>query len=97
MRTAREMPPTKPASDEFEDRMAWALVAIENNYRRETSGWGSRFEGERLEVVQARHLIAQTRAAVAAEIRAQVPLWAEVVDRPAAYERAARIAEGSWP
>ncbi len=53
----REMPPAKPALTPLEDEIAWMLVRIENNYRAEGTGWGSRFEGERLEVVQARAVI----------------------------------------
>lgn len=37
------------------------LVRIERNYERETSGPGSRFEGKRLEVVQAEAVIRRVR------------------------------------
>lgn len=52
-----KMPPTKPARDPREEEIASLLVAIEINYNREGTGYGSRFEGERLEVVQARAVI----------------------------------------
>jgi len=55
------MPPTRPARDPFEDEIAWMLVRIDQNYRSEGSGWGSRFEGERMEVVQARAVIRAVR------------------------------------
>lgn len=58
---AREMPPTKPAENALEEEVARLLVAIESNYYREGSGHGSRFEGERLEVVQARAVIRRVR------------------------------------
>lgn len=58
---ARTMPPTKPPADPLEAEIAAGLVGIENNYLRETSGYGSRFEGERLEVVQARWAIRRVR------------------------------------
>lgn len=51
------MPPTRPPSDPVEEYVASMLVSIERNYCREGTGWGSRFEGERLEVVQARAVI----------------------------------------
>ena len=37
------------------------LIAIEANYERETSGPGSRFEGQRLEIVQARAVLRRIR------------------------------------
>jgi hypothetical protein len=55
--TVEPMPPTRPPRNELERQIADMLVAIEVNYRREGSGRGSRFEGERLEVVQARAVI----------------------------------------
>ena len=55
------MPPTKPAADPFEDEIALMLVRIEHNYRNGGTNWGSRFEGERLEVVQARAVIRAVR------------------------------------
>lgn len=57
----REMPPTKPARDPLEDEIASLLVGIEINYHREGTGHGTRFEGERLEVVQARAVIRRVR------------------------------------
>lgn len=59
--TVGEMPPTKPARDPFEDEIANMLLAIDANYHREGTGYGSRFEGERLEVVQARAVIRRVR------------------------------------
>ncbi len=41
--------------------VADALWRIEGNYHREGAGAGSRFEGERLEVVQARFVIRTLR------------------------------------
>jgi hypothetical protein len=61
MVTIRPMPPTRAPRDDLEGEIANMLVAIEANYRREGSGWGSRFEGERLEVVQARAIIRRLR------------------------------------
>jgi hypothetical protein len=50
------------ASDEvLIAELADMLVRIEANYERETSGPGSRFEGQRLEVVQARSLLKTIR------------------------------------
>jgi len=43
--------------DELIEELAGMLVRIERNYERETSGPGSRFEGQRLEVVQARSVL----------------------------------------
>lgn len=59
--TTHKMPPTKPAADPLEDEIAWMLVKIEENYLSEGTNWGSRFEGERLEVVQARAVIRAVR------------------------------------
>jgi len=39
------------------------LISIERNYYREGSGYGSRFEGQRLEVAQARAVIRRVREA----------------------------------
>ncbi len=64
-----EMPPTRRPRDELEGELAQMLVAIERNYWREGSGWGSRFEGERLEVVQARAVIRRVRELAAREHR----------------------------
>lgn len=58
---AREMPPTKPPGNPLEAEIADMLVRIEINYCREGTGYGSRFEGERLEVVQARAAIRHVR------------------------------------
>jgi hypothetical protein len=55
------MPPTKPPANDLEAEIAHMLVAIETNYYREGTGHGSRFEGERLEVVQARAVIQRVR------------------------------------
>jgi hypothetical protein len=63
MTTIGAMPPTKPARDPLEEEIASTLVQIENNYHREGTGYGSRFEGERLEVVQARAVIRRVREA----------------------------------
>jgi hypothetical protein len=57
MTTVSPMPPTRPPRNELERQIADMLVAIEANYHREGTGRGSRFEGERLEVVQARAVI----------------------------------------
>jgi len=43
--------------DELIEELAGMLVRIERNYERETSGPRSRFEGQRLEVVQARAVL----------------------------------------
>lgn len=63
MTTIGQMPPTEPARDPLEEEIASLLVAIETNYHREGTGHGSRFEGERLEVVQARAVIRRVRDA----------------------------------
>lgn len=55
------MPPTKPPANPLEEEIAHMLWAIETNYHREGTGYGSRFEGERLEVVQARAVIRRIR------------------------------------
>jgi hypothetical protein len=47
--------------DELIEEIAGMLVRIERNYERETSGPGSRFEGKRLEVVQAEAVIRRVR------------------------------------
>lgn len=47
--------------DELAEEIAGMLVRIEANYERETSGPGSRFEGQRLEIVQARAVIRRIR------------------------------------
>lgn len=49
------------SDDELTEEIAQMLVAIEANYERETSAPGSRFEGQRLEVVQARAVIRRVR------------------------------------
>lgn len=61
MTTVGPMPPTKPPQSPLEEEIANMLIAIDGNYRREGSGYGSRFEGERLEVVQARAVIRRVR------------------------------------
>lgn len=49
------------SDDELTEEIAQMLVRIEANYQRETSGPGSRFEGQRLEVAQARAVIRRVR------------------------------------
>jgi hypothetical protein len=49
------------SADELTEEIAGMLVRIERNYLRETSGPGSRFEGQRLEIVQARAVIRRVR------------------------------------
>lgn len=49
------------SDEELAEEIAQMLVRIEANYQRETSGPGSRFEGQRLEVVQARAVIRRVR------------------------------------
>lgn len=49
------------SDDELTEEIAQMLVRIERNYERETSGPGSRFEGKRLEVVQALAVIRRVR------------------------------------
>lgn len=65
---ARAMPPTKPPANPLEAEIAEGLVAIEANYHREGTGHGSRFQGERIEVVQARWAISRVREADPAPI-----------------------------
>lgn len=48
--------PLQPAT-ELEERIAAMLYHIQCNYEREGTGVGSRFQGERLEIVQARAVI----------------------------------------
>ncbi len=55
--------------DELIEELAGMLVRIEANYARETSGPGSRFEGQRLEVVQARAVLRRIREITAREMR----------------------------
>ena len=56
--------PNKPRPDDPLIRaVADTLRRIENNYGREGSGPGSRFEGELLEDVQARAVVAMVRVA----------------------------------
>jgi hypothetical protein len=55
--------PNKPRpSDPLIRTVADTLRRIENNYVREGSGPGSRFEGELLEDVQARTVVAMVRS-----------------------------------
>jgi hypothetical protein len=49
--------PSASPADDFTEEIAAMLVAIERNYEREGSGPGSRFEGQRLEIIQARAVI----------------------------------------
>ena len=51
--TAERVKALETAKDALIEELSWMLVRIENNWTRETSGPGSRFEGRRLEVVQA--------------------------------------------
>lgn len=51
----------RPDDDPLLAELADALWRIAGNYAREGSGPGSRFEGERLEVAQARFLIRRVR------------------------------------
>ena len=51
------------SDDDLVEELAGMLVRIEANYERETSGPGSRFEGQRLEVVQARAVLRRVREA----------------------------------
>lgn len=62
--------------EERAENVAQILVSIEANYLRETSGPGSRFEGQRLEMVQARRVIREVLFEVARGIDAgpDVPL-----------------------
>lgn len=53
--------PTKEPRDALEAEIADTLYRIQVNYEREGTGPGSRFEGERLEVVQARWVIRRLR------------------------------------
>lgn len=53
---------TKQPRTELEAEIAHTLYAIQCNYEREGTGPGSRFEGEKLEVVQARWVIQRLRA-----------------------------------
>lgn len=53
------------SDDDLIEELAGMLVSIEANYQRETSGPGSRFEGQRLEVVQARAVLRRVREAAA--------------------------------
>jgi hypothetical protein len=55
--TMAEGPVTAEPVDPLVEEIADALVAIERNYQREGSGPGSRFEGKRLEVVQAEFVV----------------------------------------
>ena len=55
------------------EEIADMLWHIQGNYQREGSGPGSRFEGQRLEVVQAEAVIRTVRATVAEEIRTVWP------------------------
>jgi hypothetical protein len=57
------MPPTKRDPDPLVEELADMFVRIETNYVREGTGHGSRFAGERLEVVQARAAIQHIRQA----------------------------------
>jgi hypothetical protein len=52
--------PKQPRTD-LEREIAHALYAIQCNYEREGAGPGSRFEGEMLEVAQARYVIQRLR------------------------------------
>ena len=49
--------PTREPRTDLEHEIADTLYRIQANYEHEGTGPGSRFEGERLEVVQARWVI----------------------------------------
>jgi hypothetical protein len=49
------------SDDDLIGELAGMLERIEANYERETGGPGSRFEGQRLEVVQARAVLRRVR------------------------------------
>jgi len=51
--TAERLKAIDAAEADLVKELAWMLVRIENNWTRETSGPGSRFEGKMLETVQA--------------------------------------------
>jgi hypothetical protein len=51
--------------DDLIEELAGMLERITANYERETSGPGSRFEGQRLEVVQARAVLRRVRQVAA--------------------------------
>jgi hypothetical protein len=69
--------PSKPRPDDpLTVAVADTLRRVENNYNREGSGPGSRFEGELLEDVQARRAIAMVRS-VQAESDAAGSRWTE--------------------
>jgi hypothetical protein len=53
------------SDDDLIEELAGMLERIEANYERETSGPGSRFEGQRLEVVQARAVLRRVRQVAA--------------------------------
>jgi hypothetical protein len=69
--TRRPLParlePRADADDELAEEIAQMLVRVEGNYQREGSGPGSRFEGQRLEVAQARRVIREIREHDAAQ------------------------------
>jgi hypothetical protein len=57
-------------AEDLVEELATMLAAIEANWQAEGSGPGSRFAGQRLEVVQARAVVRRVREAVAADIAA---------------------------
>lgn len=54
-------PESAAADEQLVEELAWMIVRIENNYQRETSGPGSRFEGQRLETAQVRAVLRRLR------------------------------------
>lgn len=57
--------PTNTHDDQLVEDIAGMLSRIEINYLREGSGPGSRFEGQRLEVAQAKAVIRRVRGDLA--------------------------------
>ena len=51
--------------DDLIEELAWMLTRIATNYQREGSGPGSRFAGQRLEVVQAGAVLRRIREVAA--------------------------------
>jgi hypothetical protein len=54
--------------EELAAEITWMLIRIGDNYARETSGPGSRFEGKMLEAVQAEAVIRRVREHLYAQI-----------------------------
>ena len=53
------------SDDDLIKELAWMLTRIKTNYQCEGSGPGSRFAGQRLEVVQAGAVLRRIRAVAA--------------------------------